>query len=144
MLFFYLHVSSREQTQIIWHLQQVWCHSWLILFSCFCFIFFFFCVFWDQVLLFSTRWPGTCSVDQAGLKLRPTGVTLPDSASQVLGLKVYALHAVHLKIHLLYTGSFFCITDVGWGPACLSQSPSWLSPKITTQKFYLLNHCLAH
>jgi hypothetical protein len=45
------------------------------------FLFFFFGFFQDKVSLCSPGWPGTHSVDQAGLKLR----NLPASASQVLG-----------------------------------------------------------
>jgi hypothetical protein len=50
------------------------------------FFFFFFLVFRDRVSLCSPGWPGTHSVDQAGLKLRNP----PASASQVLGLKACA------------------------------------------------------
>jgi hypothetical protein len=46
----------------------------------------FFLFFRDRVSLCSPGCPGTHSVDQAVLKLR----NLPASASQVLGLKVYA------------------------------------------------------
>jgi hypothetical protein len=42
-----------------------------------------FFVFWDRVSLCSSSYPGTHSVDQAGLELRNP----PASASQVLGLK---------------------------------------------------------
>jgi hypothetical protein len=55
------------------------------IFLCF-FFFFFFLVFRDRVSLCSLGCPGTHFVDQAGLELRD----LPASASQVLGLKVYA------------------------------------------------------
>jgi hypothetical protein len=48
-------------------------------------IYYYFCfVFLRQVSLCSPGYPGTHSVDQAGLELR----NLPASASQVLGLKV--------------------------------------------------------
>jgi hypothetical protein len=68
------------------------------IFSFFFFFFFFFCFlfclfvclfvcfFRDRVSLCSPGYPGTHSVDQAGLKLR----NLPASASQVLGLKACA------------------------------------------------------
>jgi hypothetical protein len=46
--------------------------------------FFFFLVFRDRVSLCSPGYPGTHSVDQAGLELRNP----PASASRVLGLKV--------------------------------------------------------
>jgi hypothetical protein len=46
-------------------------------------LFVLFFVFRDRVSLYSPGCPGTCSVDQAGLKLRNP----PASASQVLGLK---------------------------------------------------------
>jgi hypothetical protein len=46
-------------------------------------------VFRDRVSLSSAGCPGTHSVDQAGLELR----NLPASASQVLGLKVFATTA---------------------------------------------------
>jgi hypothetical protein len=60
--------------------------------------FFFFCLFvcsvfvlffQDRVSVFSPGYPGTHSVDQAGLKLR----NLPASALQVLELKAYATTA---------------------------------------------------
>jgi hypothetical protein len=46
-------------------------------------------VFLDRVSLYSPDCPGTCSVDQAGFKLRHQ----PTSASQVLGLKACATTA---------------------------------------------------
>jgi hypothetical protein len=55
-------------------------------FCCFC--------FWRQGFLCSPGCPGTHSVDQAGLELRNP----PASASQVLGLKVYATTAWLLLI----------------------------------------------
>jgi hypothetical protein len=55
----------------------------------FCFFVFLFLFFRDRVSLCSPGCPGTHSVDQAGLKLRNP----PASASQVLGLKVYATTA---------------------------------------------------
>jgi hypothetical protein len=48
-----------------------------------------FLVFRDRVSLCSPGWPGTHSVDQAGLELR----NLPASASQVLELKACATTA---------------------------------------------------
>jgi hypothetical protein len=54
--------------------------DWLFLF---CF------VFRDRVSLYCLGYPGTHSVDQAGLKLRNS----PVSASQVLGLKAFATTA---------------------------------------------------
>jgi hypothetical protein len=51
-----------------------------------------------MVSLCSLGWPGTHSVDQAGLELR----NLPASASQVLGLKVYAT-ALHDIFFLSFT-----------------------------------------
>jgi hypothetical protein len=57
-------------------------------------IFLFFFVFRDRVSLYSPGCPGTHSVDQAGLELR----NLPDSASQVLGLKVYATTPCPFKV----------------------------------------------
>jgi hypothetical protein len=50
----------------------------------FSFLFFFFS-FWDRVSLCSPGYPGTCSVDQAGLELRDP----PASPSWVLELKVW-------------------------------------------------------
>jgi hypothetical protein len=50
------------------------------------FFFFFFWFFRDRVSLYSADWPGTHSVDQAGLELRNP----PASASRVLGLKACA------------------------------------------------------
>ena len=62
------------------------CLLFLILVCLFlCFGFFFL----DRVSLCSPDFPGTHSVDQAGLKLRK----LPASASQVLGLKACATTA---------------------------------------------------
>jgi hypothetical protein len=49
----------------------------------------FILVFQDRVSLCSPGCPGTHSVDQAGLELR----NMPASASQVLGLKVFATTA---------------------------------------------------
>jgi hypothetical protein len=60
---------------------QIILFAFLFFFCCCCFVFVF--VFWDRVSLCSPGWPGTHSVDQAGLKLR----NLPASASKVLGLK---------------------------------------------------------
>jgi hypothetical protein len=57
--------------------------------SCFLFVCLFF-VFQDRVSLCSPGCPGTHSVDQAGLELRNP----PASASQVLGLKVWATTAL--------------------------------------------------
>ena len=55
-----------------------------ILLSTFIFLFFyFFLVFRDRVSLYSSGYPGTLFVDQAGLELR----NLPAFASQVLRLK---------------------------------------------------------
>jgi hypothetical protein len=48
-----------------------------------------FCFFQDRISLCSPGYPGTHSVDQAGLELR----NLPASASRVLGLKVCATTA---------------------------------------------------
>jgi hypothetical protein len=57
------------------------------LFVCFLLCFVLFCCFFrDRVSLCSPGYPGTHSVDQAGLELRNP----PASASQVLGLKVCA------------------------------------------------------
>jgi hypothetical protein len=53
----------------------------------FCFV--LFCFVWDRISLNSPGYPGTHSVDQAGLELR----NLPASASQVLGLKACATTA---------------------------------------------------
>ena len=58
---------------------------WVFLFVCL----FFFWFFRDRVSLYSPGYPGTQSVDQAGLELR----NLLASASQVLGLKVCATTA---------------------------------------------------
>jgi hypothetical protein len=59
----------------------------LFCFVLFCFVLFFFGFgFRDRVSLYSPGCPGTGFVDQAGLELR----NLPDSDSQVLGLKVCA------------------------------------------------------
>jgi hypothetical protein len=60
------------------------------------FFFFFFLVFQDRVSLYSPGWPGTHSVDQAGLELR----NLPASASQVLGLKACTTMPGQLKTFL--------------------------------------------
>jgi hypothetical protein len=51
--------------------------------------YFYFLVFQDRVSLYSSDCPRTHSVDQAGLELR----NVPASASQMLGLKVYATTA---------------------------------------------------
>jgi hypothetical protein len=56
---------------------------------CILFLNFFFSVFGDRVSLCSPGCPGTHSVGQAGLELR----NLPASASQVLGLKAWAIMA---------------------------------------------------
>ena len=48
---------------------------------------------WDKVSLYSPGCPGTCCVDQAGLKLR----NQPASASQVLGSKMCATTAPQKK-----------------------------------------------
>jgi hypothetical protein len=55
----------------------------------FFFVFVFVLVFRDRVSLCSPGYPGTHSVDQAGLKLK----NLPASAFQVLGLKACATTA---------------------------------------------------
>ena len=53
------------------------------------FVCLFVCLFQDRVSLCSPGCPGTHSVNQAGLEIRNP----PASASQVLGLKVYATNA---------------------------------------------------
>jgi hypothetical protein len=63
-------------------------------FFCFCFL-----VFRDRVSLCNTGYPGTNSVDQAGLELRNP----PASASQVLGLKVCATTAQPVVMVLMLT-----------------------------------------
>jgi hypothetical protein len=67
----------------VYHSQALW-QRWSFLFCFFCFLFFF--CFRDRVSLCSPGYPGTHSVDQAGLELRNS----PASASQVLGLKACA------------------------------------------------------
>jgi hypothetical protein len=52
------------------------------------FVCLFVCFFQDRVSLCSPGYPGTHSVDQAGLELRNPPASA--SASQVLGLKAYA------------------------------------------------------
>jgi hypothetical protein len=62
-------------------------------------------VFRNRVSLCSPGCPGTHSVDQAGLKLR----NLPASASQVLGLKAFAITAqlVSLNFKAVVTRASF-------------------------------------
>ena len=62
---------------------------YLFLFFGFCFVLVWFLVFRDRVSLCSPGYPGTHSVDQAGLELRNP----PVSASQVLGLNTCATTA---------------------------------------------------
>jgi hypothetical protein len=77
-------------------------HPGFVLLTIFCFEFFV-ClfVFQNRVSLCSPGYPGTHSVDQAGLTLRNP----PASASQMLGLKVCAIIArltiLNFKIILL-------------------------------------------
>ena len=63
----------------------------------FCFVFCLFVCFWDRVSLCSPGWPGTHSVDQAGLEL----TNPPASASQVLGLKACPAMILFLQMWLL-------------------------------------------
>jgi hypothetical protein len=62
-----------------------------ILFYFILFYFILFLVFQDRVSLCRPGCPGTHSVEQAALELRNP----PASASQVLGLKLYATNAQH-------------------------------------------------
>jgi hypothetical protein len=85
------------------------------LFVCFCCCFVLF--FGDRVSLCSPDWPGTHSVDQAGLELR----NLPASASQVLGLKA--------SITTAQLWHVFVISALGRGNRCLglTDHPAWPS-----------------
>jgi hypothetical protein len=82
----------------------------------FLFFFFFFYIFFfqDRVSLDSPGCPGTHSVDQVGLKLRNP----PASASQVLGLKVYATTARLKDLFLLYLMLVY-VCRYSWGPEML-------------------------
>ena len=71
------HMAAGNWTQDLWKSSQC-----VVLFFSFSFLL----VLWDRVSLCSPGCPGTHSVDQAGLELRNP----PASASQVLGLKVWA------------------------------------------------------
>jgi hypothetical protein len=62
------------------------------------FIYFF---FQDRVSPYSPGYPGTHSVDQAGLELR----NLPASASQVLGLKACATNRLARPSFIVYIDS---------------------------------------
>jgi hypothetical protein len=74
----------------------------LLLFVCLCV-----CLFWDRVFLWSPVYPGTHSVDQAGLELRNP----PASASQVLGLKACATTT---RLHLfVFVSCLLLFWDVG-------------------------------
>ena len=64
---------------------DIYIYFLILLYSPFFFLFIFW-FFWDKVSLCSRGCPGTHSVNQAGLQLR----NLPASASQMLGLKVWA------------------------------------------------------
>jgi hypothetical protein len=59
----------------------------------FCVVLFCLCLFEDSVSLYSPGYPGTHSVDQAGLELR----NAPPSASQVLELKACTTNAQHTE-----------------------------------------------
>jgi hypothetical protein len=77
--------------------------------------------FWDRVSLCSLGFPGTYSVDQAGLELR----NLPVSASQVLGLKacvatarpdllfLYTKYQAHFEWHFFFlrTATLFSVFE---------------------------------
>jgi hypothetical protein len=76
------------------------------------YIYYFFVVvfvFQDRVSLCSSGYPGTHSVDQAGLELR----NLPASASQVLGLKACAttaqLYITYIYMHISIIYYIICI-----------------------------------
>jgi hypothetical protein len=93
------------------HLQDIF---YVCLFAC---LF----VFQDRVSLCSPGYPGTHSVDQAGLKLR----NLPASASQVLGLKACATTArpsslsslplYHLPPQSQRAGVYYLLVLLFWG-----------------------------
>ena len=68
-----------------WQRKEPECTGYMLS-SDFFFLSFSFLVFRDKVSLYSPGYPGTHSVDQAGLELRNP----PASASWVLGLKVFA------------------------------------------------------
>jgi hypothetical protein len=77
---------------VCWEQYQGPLHQSVLLFVfvfLFLFWFVFVFVFRDRVFLYSPGYPGTHSVDQAGLKLRNP----PAPASQVLGLKACATTA---------------------------------------------------
>jgi hypothetical protein len=84
--------------------------------------------FWDRVSLCSPGCPGAHSVDQAGLELRNS----PASASQVLGLKVWATIA-RLKFCFL----IWLNVRVTWGPILLFLLPLFpmLSWSLTSESF---------
>jgi hypothetical protein len=73
---FYKNLETKKQFILFKHLDLYW----VIIDFVFVFVF----VFWVRVSLCTPGYPGTHSVDQAGLELR----NLPASASQVLELKV--------------------------------------------------------
>jgi hypothetical protein len=69
----------------------------MFLFVCF--------VFRDRVSLYSRGYPGTPSVDQAGLEVR----NLPVSASQMLGLQALSTLPGHTTSLILIKFSLFCV-----------------------------------
>jgi hypothetical protein len=66
-------------------------------------------VFQDRVSLYSLGYPGTHSLDQAGLELR----NLPASASRVLGIKGLCHHA-RLKSVVIVKGSHVEVCGVSF------------------------------
>jgi hypothetical protein len=92
-------VGSHHDFQVlVFQGKKLDCHTWVVetrTFSFwgekrgFVFVLVWFFVFQDRVSLYSPGCPGTCSVDQAGFKLRDP----PASASRMLGLKACATTA---------------------------------------------------
>ena len=100
------------------------------------FVLFWFWFFRDRVFLCSSGCPGTHFVDQAGLELR----NLPDSASQVLGLKVIYSFNLSKCVHVFFSfflfqsfkniflysmlRMFFFLYNTLWG--CLVPAEAWI------------------
>ena len=94
-----------------------------------CYYLIFFFLFWDRVSLCSPGYPGTYSVDQAGLKLRNP----PLSASRVLGLKACTTPALltNLFFNLIIVTNFLSSN-------ILSTSPLFWAPLILPEESVLI------
>ena len=138
--------------KIFFYLPDLFIHKTVFFFLFFFFFFFFFC-FLDRVSLCSPGYPGTQSVDQAGLKLRNP----PASASPVLGLKACATTAQQVTFILrdtimstfslifIWPGEIVhCLKALGALAEDFISVPSWLCMCVCVCVYIYYTHIYIH